>query len=143
MDVPSSQFAPSAAPTLGQRLLDEHLRLAALSNRVVEAFEGGDREACDAAFRELERRLEDHLRFEECELLPRFARSHPAEASAILADHERFRSMMIELGVGVDLHVTRCHAVKRLLAELAEHARCEGNVLYRWADRHVASHLTR
>jgi hemerythrin-like domain-containing protein len=128
----------SPAPTplsIGQRLLDDHVHLATLCNQVVAAFEEGDRETCDAVFRELERDLENHLRFEERELLPRFARTHPDDAAAILAEHKRFRARLAELGVGVDLHVTRCHAVKSLVLELAEHARQEGQVLYRWADR--------
>lgn len=135
----STAITPSLS--LGQGLLDEHVHLATLCNRVVAEFEAGDREACDAVFRELERDLERHLQFEERELLPRFARSHPAEAAAILAEHQRFRSRLLELGVGVDLHLTRCHAVKALVLELAEHARREGQVLYRWADRNFDQHV--
>lgn len=123
--------------TFSQRLLDDHLHLAALCNRIVAEFEAGDREACDDAFRHLEHELEAHLNFEEQELLPRFALTHPVEAAALLADHKRFRARLTELGIGIDLHLTRCNAVRSLVIDLAEHARHEGEVLYRWAEREL------
>jgi hypothetical protein len=121
------------ADTLGAHLLDEHVRLATFCNEVLSTFEAGDREACDAAFRELETRLEEHLGFEDRELLPALAKIDAKEAEALAADHRRLRAHLTELGVGVDLHATRAHNVRTLLADLAVHARREGELMYRWA----------
>lgn len=128
---------PVGTTSLGQKLLDEHVRLATLCQRVIAAFEDGDRAECDAAFRELERDLEQHLQFEERELLPRFAHLHPEVVAEILAEHALIRSRLTELGVGVDLHLARCTAVKKLVVDLGDHARREGQTLYRWADRTI------
>ena len=118
---------------LGAHLLDEHVRLASFCDDVLATFEAGDREACDAAFRELETRLDQHLTFEDRELLPALAKIDAKEAEALAADHRRLRARLTELGVGVDLHATRAHNVRALLADLAVHARREGELMYRWA----------
>lgn len=118
---------------LRSQLLDEHVQLAALCQRVVATFEEGDREACDATFRELERSLEEHLAFEERELLPALARVDRPEADALLEEHRTIRSRLTDLGVHVDLHAARASAVKQLVLDLGAHARREGELLYRWA----------
>lgn len=118
---------------LRSRLLDEHVHLATLCQRVVATFEEGDREACDATFRELERSLEEHLTFEERELLPALAHVNRPEADAILEEHRKIRSRITDLGVHVDLHAARASAVKQLVLDLGAHARREGEILYRWA----------
>jgi hemerythrin len=118
---------------LGAQLLDEHVRLATLCNDVLSTFEAGDREACDAAYRTLERHLETHLSFEDHELLPALARIDGKEADRLAEDHRRIRARMTEIGVGVDLHTTRAKHVRALIVDLANHARREGELMYRWA----------
>jgi hypothetical protein len=118
---------------LGAQLLDEHVRLATLCNDVLSIFEAGDREACDAAYRDLERHLDAHLTFEDRELLPALARIDPKEADQLAEDHHRLRARMTEIGVGVDLHTTRAKHVRALIVDLANHARREGELMYRWA----------
>jgi hypothetical protein len=115
-------------------LLDEHVRLGTLCNDVLATFEAGDREACDAAYRELERRIEAHLSFEDRELLPALARIDRTEADALAADHRSLRAQLTALGVGVDLHATRAHNIRTLIADLAKHAQREGQLMYRWVD---------
>jgi hypothetical protein len=119
--------------SLGAHLLDEHVRLATLCNEVVATFEAGDRDACDAAYRELERHLEEHLAFEDRELLPALARIDRNEALRLADDHRRLRAQLAEVGVGIDLHATRAHNVRTLVIDLAIHARREGELMYRWA----------
>jgi len=126
--------ASPASVQLGERMLDEHVHLATLCSEAIAAFEDGDREACDAAYRTLERELEAHLAFEDRELIPALARFNAAEAATLAEDHRRLRARVTELGVGVDLHATRVAAVRGLVIDLGEHARREGALLYRWVD---------
>jgi hypothetical protein len=120
----------SPRPGLRAHLVDEHVRLANLCSDVLATFERGDHDACDAAFRELEQRLEEHFTFEERELVPRLARVDREAAEEIVADHGRLRELVTELGVSVDLHAVRAHHVRALLAGLGAHASREGQVLY-------------
>jgi iron-sulfur cluster repair protein YtfE (RIC family) len=133
----STPEATGAAPSVRQRMIAEHVHLAELCNRVISTFAEGDREACDASFRQLETELETHLSFEDRELLPRLAEEQPAQAAALADAHKAIRARLTELGIGVDLHATRCSAVRALVGDLGEHAHREGELLYDWADRNV------
>jgi len=124
---------------------------------ILGAF-GADHEALDQLFTELaaafdapvpteharlwsalDERLRAHMELEEQHLLPRLALAHPSEAEAIRREHEELRRLLLELGVGVDLHTTRADAVERFIEVLRGHARREEALLYRWADETLAS----
>jgi hemerythrin-like domain-containing protein len=70
-------------------------------------------------------------------LLPRLAPENPEAARALHDDHELIRSRLLELDVGVDLHLVRCNAARAFLDELRAHARHEDEMLYFLADRHL------
>lgn len=129
-------------PSLRELMLAEHEDLAVLLDEVGAAFDTGDRDIAAKAFRELELRLADHLAFEDAELLPALAEVEPTEAAALAEAHRALRTLMTELGVGVDLHVTRASAIAALVAALREHAHREDALLYRWAEERF-DHPTR
>ena len=84
-----------------------------------------------------ERQLLRHLELEEAEILPAFARHDASEARGILAEHEEIRSAMLEIGIGLDLHLLRAEGVDAFVRRLKDHARREDAVFYTWARRHV------
>ena len=122
------------SPSLRAILSHEHRDLAEVLLAVHEAFKSGDREEADRMFRQLEQRLEAHLRLEEREIIPRFARFDLEEAERLLDEHTRIRARLAEVGVGVDLHATRDTTVRALFTELVDHAAREDQLMYRWLE---------
>lgn len=120
--------------SLRQYLGHDHVELSTLFDRLVAAFEGGDREDAAAMFRTFEQRLTAHLDFEDAHLLPAFAKVDAQEAAALAAAHQAIRTRLTELGVGVDLHLTRASAVTAMVTALRAHAAREDVLLYQWAD---------
>ena len=84
-----------------------------------------------------ERTLSRHLEQEETELLPGFATHDAAEARAILAVHADIRAALLEIGLGLDLHLLRTEAVQEFVKQLRAHAQREDATLYDWAHRHL------
>lgn len=123
-------------PSLRDSLLRDHEEINLALDRLVEAFETGDRDAARDAFRELDTKLSAHLALEEEVLLPEFAELDPGEAAQIAGEHGTIRAMIDELGVGTDLHVTRVPAIRKLVETLRAHARREDALFYRWIDAH-------
>ena len=121
-------------PSLRAVLSHEHRDLAELLLAVHAAFKSGDREEADRMYRQLEHRLEEHLRLEDEQILPRVARFDADEARALLTEHARIRQRLTEVGIGVDLHATRDTTVRALFTELVDHAAREDRLMYRWAE---------
>ena len=114
-------------------MIADHGVLATTFEDVVAAFRSGDRDVAAAMFKDFERRLEGHLGFEDDVLLPALDRDHPTEAAALAEEHRQIRSKLLELAVGVDLHLTRATWVAEFVALLRVHAAREDALLYRWA----------
>lgn len=117
-----------------QALLAEHERLDALFADVLARLKHDDREETAAAWNDFERGLLAHMALEESDILPGFSTDHPAEAAAILADHEHFRGRLAELGVAVDLHFIRADIAADFIDRLRAHAKREDALMYQWAD---------
>jgi hemerythrin superfamily protein len=113
----------------------DHARLDHLFEDIVASARAGDPGALRAEWRRFEAELTSHLELEEQELLPAFARQHPAEAQGLREEHERIRGMLAELGVALDLHCLRADRVEEFVTLVRAHARREEALLYPWASR--------
>jgi hemerythrin-like domain-containing protein len=120
-------------------LLCDHRRLDTLLRKLVAAFEANDREDVQTLWTEFETGLTAHLDAEEEVLLPVLRSTSPDEAQAILADHDRFRARLTELGAGIDLHIVRLETARAFAFELLGHATREDRALYRFADAHLSA----
>ncbi len=121
-------------PGLRPTMMSDHREIAVLFDEVLAAFRRGDREEAADTFARFERRLERHLDFEDDVMLPAMRRVVPEEAGTLAADHRQIRARLAELGVGVDLHLTRATWVAEFVELLRAHAAREDEVLYQWAD---------
>lgn len=137
------QQAPSFTrpiSNLREAMLADHAAISTTFDDVMAAFRSGNCDEAAAMFGEFERRLERHLAFEDEALLPALRRDHPEEAAALDDDHRRIRVRLIELAIGVDLHLTRATWVAEFVEMLRAHAQREDALLYRWASE-PSSHL--
>jgi hemerythrin superfamily protein len=116
-----------------ETLTQEHRHVEALLERMSDSVRIGDPRALCEAWNRFDKELNEHMRFEEEELLPRFAEVDPPEARALLAEHQELRRLLGELGVGVELHSLRADVVEQLFARLRAHAKREDQILYPWA----------
>ena len=112
----------------------DHREISVLFDEVIAAFRRGDRDEAAETFTRFEKRLERHLDFEDGALLPALQRVLPDEATTLAADHRLIRTKLTELGVGVDLHLTRATWVADLIVLLRAHAARDDDILYQWAD---------
>lgn len=124
---------------LGARMMADHAEISTLFDELLAAFRCGDRDVAAEAFRRFERRLEAHLAIEETLLFPALRQIDPVEVATLEGDHRGFRARLLELGVGVDLHLTRATWVSAFVDALRAHARREEALLYRWADEASAA----
>jgi hemerythrin-like domain-containing protein len=118
-------------------LSEDHAALDRLFQELVTEARCGDRTTMGAEWQRFEAQLSTHMDLEEREILPNFAKEHPEEARAILDEHARIRSSLVEMGIDLDLHCLRADRVEAFVALLRAHARREEAVLYPWAS-HVA-----
>ena len=128
---------PTVPTGLRVRLTRDHARLDQLFAELQAAFDADARADAARLWGELDRRLEAHMDFEERHLLPSFRAVNRREADELLREHDFIRHRLIELGVGVDLHLLRTEVVADFLALLRGHARREDALLYRWAEREL------
>jgi len=124
--------------SLRDRLTADHLRLDALFDDVLKRLALDDRDETRAAWNDFEKGLLAHLEVEEKFILPKFAKDHELEASAIRREHDAFREKLAELGVMVDLHAIRVNVANDFMRALREHARREDALMYRWAQENLA-----
>ncbi|HKY36806.1 MAG TPA: hemerythrin domain-containing protein [Polyangiaceae bacterium] len=116
-----------------QRLDQDHRELNSLLWRLSDDACAPSRDALQATWAEVERRLLAHLEAEEQYLLPLVAASHPAQVNCTRSEHEQIRRLVSELGVAIDLHAARQPAISELIRVLHEHAEREDRTLYRFA----------
>jgi hemerythrin len=133
----ATQSKPSYRASLRGLLNQDHQRLERLFVDLLAAFNADAREDTQRLWDEFDSGLGTHLAFEERLLLPVFGAANPTEARALLAEHDQIRSTLSELGVGLDLHLTRADVVSDFIAKLRSHARREDELMYRWAEQHT------
>ncbi len=122
------------------RVLDEHHgALGRVLDDLQEEVRNGDRCQLGEPWALFEREVRDHMALEEESILPEYARAHPREAARIRDQHQRFRDLLVELGVETDLHCLRLDEITTLAAEFRAHAEREDETLYAWAAAHVAT----
>jgi len=119
-------------------LHQDHERLDALFEELLNRVHVDDREGAQACWSRFERALLGHLEAEEQSMLPVFDREDKREADAIREEHEKIRALVAELGAGLEIHVVREETVERFVRFLREHAAREEKRLYRWADQGLA-----
>ncbi len=114
-------------------LREDHDLMASLAESILKQITEGDREDIGRAITSLQLQLAEHLDMEERELLPGYARLHPADAQRILAEHHGFRKALADLDMATDLHLVRADALRAFLGTLRAHAVHENAGLYLWA----------
>jgi hemerythrin superfamily protein len=125
------------------RLLADHRRLENLFDQLIAAFEANDREAVSSLWTQFDTQLLAHMSVEERYLIPSLLKADDRGARSILKEHEHIRARLTELGAGVDLHIVRVDSARAFVEELRAHARREDELLYKWADEHVAESARR
>jgi hemerythrin len=128
---------PATSSSVHDQFLTDHRRIEDLLTATLEAFEANDREEIQRLWTAFESSLRAHLEAEEKFMIPQLQRSQQQDALAILADHERIRAQVAELGAGIDLHVVRLETARAFVDDLRAHSRREER-LYAWADEHLA-----
>lgn len=140
MHSPRTRKTPSSDPgpsSVRDRFLEDHQRLQRVLERLLAAFEANDRDEMALTWTDLDIGLRTHLDAEEALLLPALMRVAEDDARTILDEHEVIRNRLIELGVGVDLHIVRLDTARAFAVELAAHAHREEELLYTWGDEHL------
>lgn len=108
--------------TMLDTLRGTHEELARMADDVAESIREDDREIMHDDFAELERRLLDHMSWEEMYILPTYGKRQPAEAAEIRAEHAEFRARLGEIGIAIDLHTVRANNFEELAARIRDHA---------------------
>lgn len=119
-------------------MIGDHERLYRLFDQLLTAFQAGDRASAVALWSQFETGLRNHFDFEELHLFPQLRKAHPAETAELKAEHGQLLWLLSELGVGIDLHLTRSDMVEAFVTRLRAHADREDALLYRWADTRVS-----
>lgn len=118
-------------------LEQDHARIEALYEALMDAFRADAREAVLQLWAVLERALLGHMDAEERWVLPAFARVDPLEAAALLEEHGNLRSRLADLGIGVELHAIPEGVATRFAETLRAHARRENVLLHRWIEQNA------
>jgi hemerythrin-like domain-containing protein len=117
-----------------QHLLEEHVKLEGLLDRLSSAIDGANAETIQEVWTEFERTLGQHFDTEERFLFPLLQRKHHEEVQRLLREHEQLRDVVSELGVRRHLHAIRKQSVEQLLQQLRRHAQAENISAYAWLD---------
>jgi iron-sulfur cluster repair protein YtfE (RIC family) len=128
------QLQPSPCPSVRKTFLEDHRRLEALMNHVLEASAGDDREELAGLWDQFDAQLLAHMEAEEAHLIPVLQLTSERDARALTQEHKLIRERLAELGVAVDLHAVRLTMVKQFIDELQAHAAHEDALLYARSD---------
>ena len=120
---------------LHDALTDEHASLHRLFEELLAAFQADARVEAGRIWNVFDSRLRAHLAMEEQYLLPAFAAVDAPEAEALRREHDKIRNQLLQLGIGVDLHMTRDQQVEEFIAQLDAHAKREDALMYRFAEQ--------
>jgi len=118
-------------------LSDDHARLERSFVALVIMAEASDQGDLRQAWESFERELLAHMNAEERHLIEPFRRQEPAEADALLREHEEIRAKLTEMGIDLELHCLHPEQVAAIVASLRVHARREERALYPWAVRQL------
>lgn len=105
-----------------EKLLATHAEIASAAEDVAAAVREDNRDVMHDDFSVLERRVLDHMSWEEMYILPTYEKSHPQEAAEIRAEHGEFRRRLGEIGIAIDLHSVRASYFDELAARMRAHA---------------------
>ncbi|MFO0685363.1 MAG: hemerythrin domain-containing protein [Sandaracinus sp.] len=122
---------------------EEHARLRALLEQVLDAFDTNNPAWAASSYAELERTLSEHLATEEEHVFPLLSERAPRELEALQTEHAEIRKRLAALGVAVDLHAVRADAIHEFVALLRDHAAREDALAYRHADDALESSVRR
>ena len=118
-------------------LTSDHARLDQLFQDLVGALRADAREDAARLWGRFDSELSAHMDLEERLILPAFFEENAAEANSLLEEHAQIRRLLTELGLGLDLHLTRAEVVEDFVERLRRHARREDELMYAWAERGV------
>ena len=129
---PTHQAAESE---LRETMRSDHEHLEQLFVDLLAAFQADARQEAARLWSAFDVGLRTHLQLEEQCIFPEFAKRHADETELLLREHAEIRRRLLELGVGVDLHITRDEQVEQFIRNLRAHAAREDALLYQWAER--------
>ncbi|MFO7565953.1 MAG: hemerythrin domain-containing protein [Enhygromyxa sp.] len=128
----------SSGPSDHQRLAEDHVRLDALFEQVLERARTGDWHECDKIWNEFSSALLEHFAFEEQQLFPDYAASSATarqEVSELLAEHDEVRELLDRIGVEIQLKRVDQPTIDALIARLRAHATRENAAFYPWVGK--------
>jgi hemerythrin superfamily protein len=134
--LPTSSQTHSPKNDLGPLLSSEHARLEQLFEEMLSAFQADARVEARTLWNQFDSQLRAHMALEETRILPRLAEANAPEAAALRREHDILREKLLQLGIGVDLHVTRDAHVEDFLRVLRAHAKREDGLMYRFCAEH-------
>jgi hemerythrin-like domain-containing protein len=142
----NQQVDPSTQQRRGNlrgALVTEHAELHRLFQDVLEAFRADARVEAGRLWNQFDRRLQAHMAMEEQHLLPVFEQVDAPEAAALRREHDKLRNRLLQLGIGVDLHLTNQKQIEGFVEEFEAHARREDKLLYRFAEQTLSNESAR
>src|SRR5438105_2047749 len=92
--------------TLRVLLAQEHAELEALFGRLLAAVNADVTLEIATLWSEFDSRLRAHLELEDKHILGAFGLVHPIDAAHVRDEHAQIRATLLELGVGIDLHLS-------------------------------------
>lgn len=123
--------------SLRRLLTSDHARLDLLFRDLLAALRADAREDAARLWNRFDAELSAHLDLEERLILPAFSEENAAEASVLLEQHGQIRRELAELGLGLDLHLTRAEVFAGFVERLRRHAEREDQLMYAWAEQAV------
>jgi hemerythrin-like domain-containing protein len=128
--------ATTAAPLsdIQRSMREDHARLERVFEAVLAAFQADARAELSELWARFESGLRRHFELEEQLMLPRFKSSQPLEAAQLALEHVAILKKLEQLGINVDLHLTRADVVADFIATIRAHAAREDALMYVWAN---------
>jgi hypothetical protein len=134
MPEPTAADLENECCTMRGALLADHSRIELLLSRLEEQADAEVRPALEQTWASLERALLSHLEEEEMFLFPELAKDDRLELDDLARDHAEIRTLLGEIGIGIELHTVRAATIRALVAKLRAHAARENAKLYVWAE---------
>lgn len=123
---------------VARQLHDDHARFDHEFDDLSNFARAGAWAEVDARWTGFIREIEDHFRFEQEQVFPRFARRGPEcreMVDMLSAQHAEMLQALENLGLQIQLHEIRAPTIERLVERMREHAEIENTHLYPWLER--------